>query len=89
MTAAELAQQIGVSEEVVNGAAKACASRLAEWFGSAEAAADALRGSPVETVGIALADHVKTTKRMAAAAHKQPVRTAQAVLEMINSGAAH
>lgn len=89
MTAAELAQQIGVPEGAVNDAAEACARRLAEWFGSAEAAADALRDNPAEMVGIALADHVKTTKRMAAAAHKQPVRTAQAVLEMINSGAAH
>lgn len=86
---AELAQQIGVSEEVVQDAAKACARRLAEWFGSAEAAADALRGNPVEMVGIALADHAKAVRKMAVAAHKQPDRAAAAVLRIITEQAAH
>lgn len=76
-------ETFGVSEEVVNEAAASCAKLLAKWYGSDEAAIEALTQDTVDTAQIAMMGHIKQQRAMTLSAHMSDFKFARAVLHEV------
>ncbi|SEP58269.1 hypothetical protein SAMN03159444_00123 [Pseudomonas sp. NFACC02] len=78
-----ISETFGVSEEVVNEAAASCAKLLAKWYGSEEAAIQALTQEAADTAQIAMMGHIKQQRAMTLSAHMNQRKFAGAVLHEV------
>lgn len=77
----------GVSQEVVEESALACARILAEAFGSVEDAIAAIESDPVAMAQIAITEHSKRIKAMSVSAHMNISRFSAQVFHAIKESA--
>lgn len=73
-------------DEVLLEMARGCADRLANWFGSAEKAAEELQRDPVALSQVALMDFMKARREMTVKVHMNPRPFARECLDLIRSG---
>lgn len=78
--------ELNVSDTTINEAARACATRLAKWFGSEEEAIEALQKDPVAMAQIAMADFMQSARKIAVRAHMNPGPFARECLGVIKAG---
>ena len=74
---------MNTTNETMEYAAMSCARKLADWFGDADKAAQALKDDPVAMVAIALESVRKDMRSMTNAALRKPEAFSRALLEML------
>lgn len=78
--------EFNVSEQTLNEAAKACATRLVNWFGAEAEAIAELQKDPVAMAQIAMADFMQSVRKIAVRAHMNPNAFSRECLDLIKAG---
>ena len=73
------------SQEIIDHAALACASKLAKLFGSTEDAISALEADPVAMAQIAIAAFMEDQRKMSIRAHMNRNAFARIVLDKVKA----
>jgi hypothetical protein len=78
--------EFSVSDETLNEAAQACATRLAKWFGGIDEAIAELEADTVALTQVAIMDFRKAQQHMVLKAHMNPRAVARECLDLIKAG---